>query len=75
MDEQIAKLEAQLIPLREQIKKARPGPAQDAIKRRALGVRADLPPCHLATLTIVQQGWKLSLYFTYNSHTFPTFNV
>lgn len=38
VDEQIAKLEGQLVTFREQIKKARPGPAQDAIKRRALGV-------------------------------------
>lgn len=39
LDEKIKKLDAQLIPLREQIRRARPGPAQEAAKRRALQVR------------------------------------
>eukprot|EP00884_Botryococcus_braunii_P019896 jgi/Botrbrau1/6590/Bobra.0189s0017.1 len=38
LDEKIRKLDAQLIQHREAIRKARPGPAQDAAKRRALGV-------------------------------------
>jgi len=38
IDEKIRKLEEQLVKHRETIKKARPGPAQDAAKRRALGV-------------------------------------
>jgi len=39
MDDQIKKLDEQLLKYKEQIKKTRPGPAQDAIKRRALQVR------------------------------------
>jgi charged multivesicular body protein 5 len=38
IDEKIRKLEEQLVKHRDTIKKARPGPAQDAAKRRALGV-------------------------------------
>lgn len=38
IDEQIKKLDAQLMGFREQIKKTRPGPAQEALKRRALTV-------------------------------------
>jgi len=38
LDDKIKKLDAQLVPLREAIRKARPGPAQDAAKRRALQV-------------------------------------
>lgn len=38
LDEKIKKLDAQLVQHREAIRKARPGPAQDAAKRRALGV-------------------------------------
>ncbi len=39
MDDQIKKLDDQLVKYKEQIKKTRPGPAQEAIKRRALQVR------------------------------------
>lgn len=38
IDEQIKKLDQQLMGFREQIKKTRPGPAQEALKRRALTV-------------------------------------
>jgi charged multivesicular body protein 5 len=38
LDEKIRKLEEQLVKHRETIKRARPGPAQEAAKRRALGV-------------------------------------
>lgn len=38
LEEQIKKLDAQLMQFREQLKKTRPGPAQDAIKRRAMTV-------------------------------------
>ncbi|KAF8068222.1 VPS60-2 [Scenedesmus sp. PABB004] len=38
LDEQINKLDAQLVKFREQIKKTRPGPGQEALKRRALTV-------------------------------------
>ena len=40
IDEKIRKLDEQLAKHKENIKKARPGPAQDAAKRRALGVRS-----------------------------------
>lgn len=40
MEEQINKLDQQLMKFREQIKKTRPGPAQEALKRRALTVSA-----------------------------------
>lgn len=42
IDEQIKKLDAQLMQFREQIKKTRPGPAQEALKRRALTVSSYL---------------------------------
>lgn len=45
IDDQIRKLDEQLVKYKDQIKKARPGPAQDAIKRRALQV----PPGGMAT--------------------------
>lgn len=38
LDEKIRKLDEQLLKHRENIKKTRPGPAQEAAKRRALGV-------------------------------------
>ncbi|KAK9830504.1 hypothetical protein WJX72_012115 [[Myrmecia] bisecta] len=38
LDDKIRKLDEQLVKHREQIKKCRPGPAQEAAKRRALGV-------------------------------------
>lgn len=38
VDDQIKKLDAQLATFKDQIKKTRPGPAQEAIKRRALQV-------------------------------------
>ena len=38
MDEKIRKLDEQLMKHRDVIKKTRPGPAQDAAKRRALNV-------------------------------------
>jgi charged multivesicular body protein 5 len=38
IDEQIKKLDQQLMGFREQIKKTRPGPAQEALKRRALTI-------------------------------------
>lgn len=38
LDEKLRKLDAQLVQHREAIRKARPGPAQDAAKRRALSV-------------------------------------
>ena len=38
LDEKIRKLDAQLMQHRENIRKTRPGPAQEAAKRRALGV-------------------------------------
>ncbi|KDP45141.1 hypothetical protein JCGZ_17473 [Jatropha curcas] len=40
VEEKIQKLDAELTRYREQIKKARPGPAQEAIKARALRGRA-----------------------------------
>ena len=39
MDEKIRKLDEQLMKHKENIKRTRPGPAQDAAKRRALNVR------------------------------------
>lgn len=46
IDEQIKKLDQQLMGFREQIKKTRPGPAQEALKRRALTVRSRFAhPC------------------------------
>ncbi len=39
LDEKIRKLDEQLAKHRDNIKKARPGPAQEAAKRRALVVR------------------------------------
>lgn len=41
-DEKIRALDEQLAKYKEQLKKTRPGPAQDAIKRRALQVRKSL---------------------------------
>jgi hypothetical protein len=38
IDEQIKKLDQQLMQFKDQIKKTRPGPAQEALKRRALTV-------------------------------------
>lgn len=38
MDEKIKKLDAELSRYKEQIKKTRPGPAQEAIKARAMRV-------------------------------------
>ena len=38
LDEKIRKLDEQLMKHRDAIKKTRPGPAQDAAKRRALSV-------------------------------------
>lgn len=38
LDEQVRKLDQQLAQYKEQLKKTRPGPAQEAIKRRALQV-------------------------------------
>lgn len=38
VDEKIRKLDTELARYREQIKKTRPGPAQDAIKARAMRV-------------------------------------
>lgn len=38
IDDQIKKLDAQLAVFRDQIRKARPGPAQESLKRRALAV-------------------------------------
>jgi charged multivesicular body protein 5 len=45
IDEQISKLDQQLMKFREQISKTRPGPAQDALKRRALTVIAFCCSC------------------------------
>jgi hypothetical protein len=42
LDEQIRKLDEQLMKFKDQLKKTRPGPGQEAIKRRALQVRASL---------------------------------
>lgn len=39
LDEQIKKCDDQLMKFREQLKKTRPGPAQEALKRRAMTVR------------------------------------
>ena len=39
LDEKIRKLDEQLVKHKDTIKRARPGPAQEAAKRRALGVR------------------------------------
>ena len=47
MDERVKGLDEQLMKFKEQIKKTRPGPAQDGIKRRALAVRQACP-CHVA---------------------------
>lgn len=38
MDDKIKKLDAELSRYREQIKKTRPGPAQEAVKARAMRV-------------------------------------
>ena len=38
MDEKIKKLNAELCRYKEQIKKTRPGPAQEAVKARAMRV-------------------------------------
>lgn len=38
MDEKIKKLDAELTRYREQLKKTRPGPAQEAIKARAMRI-------------------------------------
>ena len=38
VDEKIKKLDAELSRYREQIKKTRPGPAQEAVKARAMRV-------------------------------------
>lgn len=38
MDEKIKKLDAELSRYKEQIKKTRPGPAQEAVKARAMRV-------------------------------------
>lgn len=43
LDEKIRKLDEQLLKHRENIKKTRPGPAQEAAKRRALGVFTSCP--------------------------------
>lgn len=40
LDDKINKLDQQLLKHKETIKKARPGPAQEAAKRRALSVSA-----------------------------------
>ena len=38
MDEKITKLDAELSKYKEQIKRTRPGPAQEAVKARAMRV-------------------------------------
>lgn len=38
MDEKIKKLDAELLRYKEQIKRTRPGPAQEAIKARAMRI-------------------------------------
>lgn len=38
VDEKIQKLDAELVRYKEQIKKTRPGPAQEAVKARAMRV-------------------------------------
>ena len=38
VDEKIKKLEMELVKYKEQIKKTRPGPAQEAVKARAMRV-------------------------------------
>lgn len=38
VDEKIKKLDAELVRYKEQIKKTRPGPAQEAVKARAMRV-------------------------------------
>ena len=51
LDEKLKKLDEQLVKHREVIKRTRPGPAQEAAKRRALNVR----PCirtHMHPLTV-----------------------
>lgn len=55
MDEKIRKLDEQLMKHRDVIKKTRPGPAQDAAKRRALNVSLCLAvhTLYIATLRIV----------------------
>ena len=47
LDEKIRKLDEQLAQHRAQIKKCRPGPAQEAAKRRALQVPGDKPLAHV----------------------------
>jgi len=54
LDEKIRKLDEQLAQHRAQIKKCRPGPAQEAAKRRALQVPGD-KPFTLFALTRLQQ--------------------
>ena len=46
LDEKLKKLDEQLIKHREAIKRSRPGPAQEAAKRRALNVRGMSQPQH-----------------------------
>ena len=59
IDEKIRKLEEQLVKHRETIKRARPGPAQDAAKRRALGVSY---PSHCGVInTDLGTVWRFEL--------------
>ena len=53
LDEKIRKLDEQLVKHRDTIKKTRAGPAQDAAKRRALGVLS-----HPVSLTKTTQLWQ-----------------
>eukprot|EP00983_Pelagomonas_calceolata_P073983 1152351-Pelagomonas_calceolata.AAC.1 len=45
VEEKIKKLDDQLMKYKEQIRKTRPGAAQDAIKRRAIQVSVAVPGC------------------------------
>ncbi len=60
LDEKIRKLDEQLAQHRAQIKKCRPGPAQEAAKRRALQVPGDKP----FTLLCLQRQDHNSLHST-----------
>jgi hypothetical protein len=71
IDEQIKKLDQQLMGFREQIKKTRPGPAQEALKRRALTVRSHgTHPCRptAVCLTCSVAAWLCVLMGLHKAH-------
>ncbi|KAJ6983662.1 hypothetical protein NC653_026471 [Populus alba x Populus x berolinensis] len=71
VDEKIKKLDAELARYKEQIKKTRPGPAQEAVKARAMRVlkqKRIFDHVHWVVITLPKQTLKRDMLYnqTYN---------